>query len=268
MITATSRQHTALHHADFSWQEKYGHRDYRGGGRASARETAARVAAGAVARALLTRIGVDISAYVSSVGEIKLEKSYEELDLENIDTNEVRCPDPAVAEEMIRYIESVKESGDSVGGTVTGVVRGCPVGLGEPVFDKLHADLGKAMLSINAVKGFDYGSGFCRYFIKRIRTQRRVRGNKETGLPLLPTIPVAYRAESPMVWIFISTSDSSLRLPLCGTRNQLMNRGDAVTVKGKGRHDPCVLPRAVPIVEAMTALILADHLLRNQLARI
>jgi chorismate synthase len=157
-------------HADYTFDAKYGFRDYRGGGRSSARETAARVAAGAVAKLLLANFGIKCYAYVSQVGSLVLEKSYIDLDLDKIDDNIVRCPDEGMAEKMIDLIKSVKKDGDTIGGVITGVIKGVPAGLGEPVFDKLHADLAKAMMSINACKGFEYGSGFFRCNAKRINT--------------------------------------------------------------------------------------------------
>lgn len=247
-------------HADYTYQTKYGIRDHRGGGRSSARETAARVAAGAVAKLLLKHSGVDISAYVSQVGDIKA-PHYSELDLSKTEDNIVRCPDPVIAEKMIALIDQVRLDRDTIGGVVTCVIKGTPVGLGEPVFDKLHAELGKAMLGINAVKGFEYGSGFEGIKLRgsqhndefyneagKIRTKTNHSGGVQGGISNGEDIyfNVAFK---PVATIMQDqqTVDKS---------------GQEVTVTGKGRHDPCVVPRAVPIVESMAALVIADFLLR------
>lgn len=250
-------------HADFTYQAKYGIRDYRGGGRSSARETAARVAAGAVAKLLLRDQGVDISAYVSQVGQLAMEKSYRELDLNLTETNIVRCPDPEMAEEMIEYIKSVRKDGDTIGGVVNAVISGCPAGLGEPAFDKLHADLGKAMLSINACKGFEYGSGFDGVRMRgsehndhfyqeegKVKTKTNYSGGIQGGIS--NGMDIYFRVAFKPVATIVSEQES------------INEAGETVTVVGKGRHDPCVVPRAVPIVEAMSALVLADHLLRQR----
>ncbi len=254
-------------HADFTYEEKYGIRDYRGGGRSSARETAARVIAGAIAMQLIKKAGVQIAAYVSAVGKLKLEKSYAELDLSKVDSNIVRCPDTKTADEMIALIQDTKAKGDTVGGVITCVIKGCPVGLGEPVFDKLHADLAKAMLSINAVHGFEYGSGFDgakRYGSQNndqftsaeghIGTKTNFSGGVQGGISNGEDIyfNVAFKP--------VAT--------LMQAQESVDKEGNAVEIKGKGRHDPCVVPRAVPIVEAMAALVIADHLLRAKLARV
>ena len=253
-------------HADFTYQMKYGIRDYRGGGRSSARETAARVAAGAIAKILLKTKGVQINAFVSQVGHLVLDKNYQELDFSNIEKTAVRCPDLEKAEEMISFIKKVKKEGDTIGGVVKSVIRGCPVGLGEPAFDKLHADLAKAMLSINACKGFEYGSGFEGVkmrgsehndpFVNEegiIKTTTNHSGGIQGGISNGMDIyfKVAFKPVATIV-----RNQSSVNIA-----------GEAVTVSGKGRHDPCVVPRAVPIVEAMAALVLADHLLRQQSVR-
>jgi chorismate synthase len=247
-------------HADFTYEVKYGNRDYRGGGRSSARETAARVAAGAIAKLLLKSAGVDINAYVSQVGDIKA-PAYTELDLSKTEDNIVRCPHPATAEKMIALIDEVRLSRDTIGGLVTGVIKNSPVGLGEPVFDKLHAELGKAMLSINAVKGFEYGSGFAGTTLRgsqhndefyneggRIRTKTNYSGGVQGGISNGEDIyfNVAFK---PVATIMQD-------------QTSVDKEGNDATVSGKGRHDPCVLPRAVPIVEAMAALVLADFFLR------
>lgn len=247
-------------HADYTYEAKYGNRDYRGGGRSSARETAARVAAGAIAKLLLKHSGVGISAFVSQVGDIKA-AHYTQLDLTKTEDNIVRCPDPATAEKMIALIDEVRLSRDTIGGVVTCVIKNTPVGLGEPVFDKLHAELGKAMLSINAVKGFEYGSGFDGINLRgsqhndefyneggKIRTKTNHSGGVQGGISNGEDIyfNVAFK---PVATIMQD-------------QQSVDKDGNEATVSGKGRHDPCVVPRAVPIVEAMAALVLADFLLR------
>ena len=255
-------------HADYTYQTKYGSRDYRGGGRSSARETAARVAAGAVAKLLLRQQGVQIQAYVSQVGMLKLNKPYSELNLALTEENAVRCPDPETAGRMFQYIDEIRKQGDSIGGIVDCVVTGVPVGWGEPVFDKLHAELGKAMLSINAVKGFEYGSGFAgveqlgsehndAFYTDeagRVRTKTNQSGGIQGGISNGETI--YFRTAFKPVATIMQDQDS------------VDVHGQPVTVSGKGRHDPCVVPRAVPIVEAMAALVLVDMSLRNKLARV
>ena len=255
-------------HADYTYQTKYGSRDYRGGGRSSARETAARVAAGAVAKLLLRQQGVQIQAYVSQVGMLKLNKPYSELNLALTEENAVRCPDPETAGRMFQYIDEIRKQGDSIGGIVDCVVTGVPVGWGEPVFDKLHAELGKAMLSINAVKGFEYGSGFVgveqlgsehndAFYTDeagRVRTKTNQSGGIQGGISNGETI--YFRTAFKPVATIMQDQDS------------VDVHGQPVTVSGKGRHDPCVVPRAVPIVEAMAALVLVDMSLRNKLARV
>jgi chorismate synthase len=253
-------------HADYTYEAKYGHRDYRGGGRSSARETAARVAAGAIAKLLLKKYNVQVSAYVSRVGDLKA-PPYSQLDLSKTEENIVRCPDPQTAEKMIELIDQVRLDRDTIGGIVTCVIKNTPVGLGEPVFDKLHAELGKAMLSINAVKGFEYGSGFDGISLRgsqhndefytegsRVRTVTNHSGGIQGGISNGEDIyfNVAFK---PVATIMKDqqTVDKS---------------GNSAVVSGKGRHDPCVLPRAVPIVEAMAALVLADFLLRNNVSKI
>ena len=249
-------------HADYTYETKYGLRDYRGGGRSSARETAARVAAGAIAKLLLKKSGIQINAYVSRVGDIEA-PPYQELELTTTENNIVRCPDEATAARMIALIDQVRLDRDTIGGIVTCVVHDTPVGLGEPVFDKLHAELGKAMLSINAVKGFEYGSGFKGVTLRgsqhndefyndqgTVRTRSNFSGGIQGGISNGEDIyfNVAFK---PVATIMQdqATIDKS---------------GKETVVSGKGRHDPCVLPRAVPIVESMAALVLADFLLRNR----
>ncbi len=254
-------------HADFTFFSKYGHRDYRGGGRSSARETAARVAAGAVAKTLLKHFGVTVTAYVSQVGHMALDSPYGEYDYREIENNPVRCPDPAMAEKMETLIKQVRKDGDTIGGVVACVVKGCPPGLGEPVFDKLHADLAKATISINACKGFEYGSGFDGVTMRgsehndsfyeeegRIRTRSNHSGGIQGGISNGEDI--YFRAAFKPVATIVPEQDS------------VDKQGQPVKVAGKGRHDPCVVPRAVPIVEAMAALVIADHLLRSRSSKL
>ena len=253
-------------HADFTYQEKYGVRDYRGGGRSSARETAARVAAGAIAKLFLAQNGVNIQAYVSQVGPLILQKSADELDLSLTESNDVRCPDPEMALQMIDLIKAVRKDGDTIGGVVSAVITGCPVGLGEPAFDKLHADLGKAMLSINACKGFEYGSGFAGVSMRGsehndvfyqedgiIKTRTNHSGGIQGGIS--NGMDITFRVAFKPVATIIPAQES------------VNVQGESVEVTGRGRHDPCVLPRAVPIVESMAALVLADHLLRQRMTK-
>ncbi|MDG5491953.1 chorismate synthase [Psychroserpens sp. SPM9] len=246
-------------HADYTYDKKYGVRDYRGGGRSSARETASRVVAGAIAKQLLNSI--QIHAYTSSVGDLFLEKPYQDLDFSKIETNVVRCPDDAVAEQMIAKIKDIRKEGNTIGGTITCVLQNLPVGLGEPVFDKLHADLGKAMLSINAVKGFEYGSGFCGAKMKGTEhndlfnadgtTQTNLSGGIQGGIS--NGMDIYFRVAFKPVATVIQKQDA------------LDSSGNIVEMQGKGRHDPCVVPRAIPIVEAMAALVLADFYLLNKM---
>ncbi len=249
-------------HADFTYFAKYGTRDYRGGGRSSARETLARVAAGAIAKQLLEPLGIRFTAYVSQVGNLRLEKNYQDLDFEEIEKNIIRCPDPDVAEKMIALIDETRKNRDTVGGVIAGVIQGVPAGWGEPVFDKLHAELGKAMLGINAVKGFEYGSGFAgvelygsehndQFYVEndKIRTRTNHSGGVQGGISNGEDI--YFRVAFKPVATIMQDQES------------LNEKGETITVSGKGRHDPCVVPRAVPIVEAMAALVLADFYLRN-----
>ena len=251
-------------HADYTYSAKYGNRDYRGGGRSSARETAARVAAGAVAQQVLKGLGIEINAYVNQVGKLKLEKSYHDLDLSKTYENAARCPDEDMAQKMFDYIDETRKKGDSIGGVISCVAKGVPAGWGEPVFDKLHAELGKAMLSINAVKGFDYGSGFDgtelygsqhndEFYTDekgKVRTKTNHAGGILGGISSGEDIyfRVAFK---PTATIMVD-------------QESVDKNGNAITVSGKGRHDPCVLPRAVPIVEAMAALVLVDFYLRRK----
>ncbi len=249
-------------HADYTYDQKYGFRDHRGGGRSSARETAARVVAGAIAKQLLK--GVSIQAYVSSVGKLTLDIPYQQLDLTSAEDNIVRCPDAATAKKMEAYIKEVRKEGDTVGGVVSCVLKNVPVGLGEPVFDKLHAELGKAMLSINAVKGFEYGSGFEGAAMKgsehndlfetdgstKTNYSGGVQGGISNGMDIY--FNVAFKPVATLIQ----------------NQETIDKDGNKTSIMGKGRHDPCVVPRAVPIVEAMAALVLADFYLRNKIAKI
>ncbi len=253
-------------HADYTYESKYGVRDYRGGGRSSARETAARVAAGAIAKLFLKKVGVDVNAYVSQVGELKA-PPYTQLDFSKTEDNIVRCPDASTAEKMIALIDQVRLERDTIGGVVSCVIKNTPVGLGEPVFDKLHAELGKAMLSINAVKGFEYGSGFDGVTLRgsqhndefyndgtRIRTKTNYSGGVQGGISNGEDIyfNVAFK---PVATIMQD-------------QPSVDKEGNEAIVSGKGRHDPCVVPRAVPIVEAMAALVIVDFYLRNKSVKI
>ncbi|MES2132707.1 MAG: chorismate synthase [Bacteroidota bacterium] len=259
-------------HADYTYQEKYGIRDHRGGGRSSARETACRIVGGAIAKLFLNHYKVTIQAYVSRVGPIMLNKPYKELDLLKTESSIVRCPDNEIAGQMIAYIEEIRKQGDTIGGIVSCIIKGSPIGLGEPVFDKLHADLGKAMLSINAVKGFEYGAGFnsINYkgselndaFVhldsaqndKKTATKTNHSGGIQGGISNGEDIyfNVAFK---PVATIMQD-------------QQSVDTDGNEIIVKGKGRHDPCVLPRAVPIVESMAALVLADLVLRSRASKI
>jgi len=245
-------------HADYTYTKKYGHRDYRGGGRTSARETANWVVGGAVAKQVIPSI--KIHAYTSSVGDLFLEKPYQDLDFSKIEDNIVRCPDDAIAEQMILKIDKIRKQGDTIGGTVTCVIQNVPVGLGEPIFDKLHAQLGKAMLSINAVKGFEYGSGFCGAKMRGSEhndifnadgsTKSNLSGGIQGGIS--NGMDIYFRVAFKPVATIMQAQQT------------IDKDGNMVEMHGKGRHDPCVVPRAVPIVEAMAALVLADFTLLNK----
>ena len=245
-------------HADFTYQKKYGIRDYRGGGRSSARETANWVVAGALAKQLISDI--HINAFTSSVGDIKIHKDYSNLDFSTIESNIVRCPDPEIATKMIDEIQSIRKQGDTIGGIITCVAQDVPVGWGEPIFQKLHANLGKAILSLNAVKGIEFGSGFKGTKMKgsehndifnedgstRTNLSGGIQGGISNGMDIY--IRVAFK---PVATIM---------------QNQptINSAGEATEIMGKGRHDPCVVPRAVPVVEALTALVLADFYLLHR----
>lgn len=259
-------------HADYTYDKKYGIRDHKGGGRASARATVSSVVGGAIAKLLLSKYGIKISAYTSQVGEVKLLKSYKDLDLSKTESNAVRCPDALIADTMIKKIEQVRKEGDTIGGVITCIAQHVPVGLGEPVFDKLHADLGKAMLGINAVKGFDIGSGF---------EGVKMKGSEHND-GLIPNPSPSEKGS-----ISFKTNNSGGVLggisngeaicfrvafkPVATIMQKQMtvnSKGEEVELAGKGRHDPCVLPRAVPVVEAMCALVIADHLLRHRATKL
>ena len=250
-------------HADYTYQQKYGIRDYRGGGRQSARETVARVMAGSVAKMILQKLGIQIHAFVNQIHSIKLETPINEINFSLIEQNIVRCPNPETANKMIALIEQIKAEGDSVGGVITCVCKGVPVGLGEPVFNKLHAELGKAMLSINACKGFEIGSGFESVLLKgsehndefafnndQVTTQTNHSGGIQGGISNGMDI-VFKTAFKP-----VSTIKQN--------QNTINSTFENIDFKAEGRHDPCVVPRAVPIVEAMAALVLVDFYLLNK----
>lgn len=255
-------------HADYAYTSKYGLRDHRGGGRSSARETIARVVAGAFAKQALSQLGIKVYAYTSQVGNICLVKNYSELDLETIDNNDVRCPDAETAEKMRQLIAEVKAEGDTIGGVITGIIKGVPVGLGNPVFNKLHAQLGSAMLSINAAKGFEYGMGFDgvshrgsemndRFFTHNdgsIGTITNNSGGIQGGISNGEDIyfRVAFKPVATLLKE-VETIDSN---------------GNDIILKARGRHDPCVLPRAVPIVESMAAMVILDAYLLNKTTKI
>lgn len=253
-------------HADYTYQVKYGHRDHRGGGRSSARETAARVAAGAIAKTLLKKYSVQINAFVSQVGELKA-PHYSQLDLSKTENNIVRCPDDATAEKMITLIDQVRMNRDTIGGVVTCVIQNTPIGLGEPVFDKLHAELGKAMLSINAVKGFEYGSGF--EGVKQLGSQHNDEFYSEAGKIKTKTNHSGgiQGGISNGEDIYFNVAFKPVAT-IMQDQQSVDKEGNEVTVSGKGRHDPCVVPRAVPIVESMAALVLADFLLRSKVNKV
>lgn len=250
-------------HADYTYEAKYGVRDHRGGGRASARETANRVVAGSIAKLILKRSNISIQAYTSQVGDIKLLKDYHDLDLTKIDSNIIRCPDQLIAETMISKIEQTRKAGDTIGGTISCVIKGAPVGLGEPVFDKLHADLGKAMLSINAVKGFEYGSGFEGVKMNgSLHNDEFMIDNDEVGTRTNHSGGIQGGiSNGEDIYFKVAFKPVATIMQMQKTIN---SKGEEVEIAGKGRHDPCVLPRAVPIVEAMAAIVIVDHLLRSK----
>ncbi|MDE6704079.1 MAG: chorismate synthase [Muribaculaceae bacterium] len=254
-------------HADYTYQVKYGIRDHRGGGRSSARETASRVVAGAIAKQILKRKGINVAAYTSQVGDVALNADYRSLDLTMTETNPVRCPDETAADKMEALILEVKSQGDTVGGIVSCVVTGVPAGLGEPVFGKLHARLADAMLSINAAKGFDYGMGFAGASMRgsetidrficdgdKIHTETNTSGGIQGGISNGEDIyfRVAFKPVATLLQEVTTITDS----------------GERMTLKVKGRHDPCVVPRAVPVVEAMTAMVILDAVLLDKTTHI
>ena len=251
-------------HADYTYTTKYGLRDYRGGGRSSARETAARVVAGAFARQALAQLGIDLYAYTSQVGEIALSRDYRLYSRDAIDTNAVRCPDATKAAEMEQLIKQVKGEGDTIGGIITGVITGVPVGLGEPVFGKLQAMLGAAMLSINAVKGFEYGDGF------DFATRRGSEVNDAFVTDDAGHVSTATNHSGGIQGGISNGEDIIFRVAfkpvatLLRDVNTIDKDGNSITLKARGRHDPCVLPRAVPIVEAMAAMVILDAYLLNK----
>jgi chorismate synthase len=249
-------------HADFTYQKKYGIRDHQGGGRSSARETANWIVAGAIAKQLIPSI--KINAFTSSVGKIYINKPYQSLDFSMIESNIVRCPDAEIAEKMIIEIESIKKQGDTIGGTITCVIQNVPIGLGEPIFNKLQAQLSHAMLSLNAVKGFEYGSGFCGTEMKGSEhndlfnadgtTKTNLSGGIQGGIS--NGMDIYFRVAFKPVATIMQTQES------------INNEEEIITLEGKGRHDPCVVPRAIPIVEALTAMVLADFYLLNKASRL
>ena len=252
-------------HADYTYEKKYGLRDYRGGGRSSARETACRIVAGAIAKLILKEKNIVIHAFVKQVGDIQVPVNYDKLDLSKTETNVIRCPDEIIAKKMIEYIEKIKTEGDSVGGIIQCVVNNVPLGLGEPVFDKLNAVLAHAMLSINAVKGFELGSGFDSvkykgselndiFAIDKTSNQIITTNNNSGGIQggISNGMPIYFNVAFKPVATIMKDQQS------------INNLGEEEILKAKGRHDPCVLPRAVPIVESMAALVLVDFLMRSQ----
>ena len=249
-------------HADYTYDKKYGVRDYRGGGRSSARETACRVVAGAIAKQLLK--GVSIHAFTSSVGKISINQPYQNLDFSKIETNAVRCPDDVIAKKMITEIKNIRKEGDTIGGTVTCVLKNVPVGLGEPVFDKLHAELGKAMLSINAVKGFEYGSGFCGVEMKGSEHNDIFNEDGSTKTNLSGGIQGGI-SNGEDIYFRVAFKPVATIMQKQKTIN---SDGQKLEMQGRGRHDPCVVPRAVPIVEAMAALVVADYYLLNKITKL
>lgn len=254
-------------HGDYTYSEKYGIREAAGGGRSSARETASRVVGGAFAKMLLNSSKVKVSAFVNRIGSVSLDDDYTKYDLANTEQSAVRCPEKYSSDAMIKLIESTMENGDTLGGEITCVIKGVPVGLGEPVFNKLHADLGHAMLGINAVKGFEFGSGFNAATMKgsehndvffkegdKIRTKTNNSGGIQGGISNGEDIyfRVAFKPVSTIM----------------KNQNSIDNKGNEIVLEPKGRHDVCVVPRAVPIVEAMAAMVIADHLLINRMSKL
>lgn len=254
-------------HADFTYDQKYGFRDYRGGGRSSARETACRVVGGAVAKLLLNHEKIEIKAYVTQIGTVKLEQEYLITDLSKTDNSPVRCPNAETSLKMEKLIEELKEKGDTTGGIVQCIISGVPAGVGEPVFDKLHAELGKAMLSINAVHGFEYGSGFAGSSMKGSE-------HNDTFLKIQDKISTTTNFSGGIQGGISNGQDIYFRVAfkpiasLMTDQPTIDQRGNIQILSGIGRHDVCVVPRAVPIVEAMAALVIADYLLISRISRI
>ncbi len=253
-------------HADYTYDQKYGIRDHRGGGRASARETVARVVGGSIAKLILQQAGIHILGFVSQIGEIISDIDNNNIGSNKIESSPVRCPDKAISKKMVALIEQLKKEGDTIGGAITCIIDGVPVGLGEPVFDKLHADLAKAIMSINAVKGFEYGSGFASITMrgsehndkfksigKKIYTETNHSGGIQGGISNGENI--YFRVAFKPIATVMSDQET------------VDKNGKETTIKGKGRHDVCVVPRAVPIVESMAAIVLVDHYLRNKIAK-
>ena len=249
-------------HADFVYEKKYGNRDYRGGGRSSARETASRVVAGSIAKQILNT--VTINAFVSQVGEIKINNDLSTINFDNIEKNIVRCPDTNVAKQMEDLIKSIRKEGDTIGGVISCVIKGMPVGIGEPVFDKLHAELGKAMLSINAVKGFEYGSGFSCVEMKGSEHNDEINPDGTTSSNFSGGIQGGI---SNGMDIYFNVAFKPVAT-IMKDQKSIDKKGNTIDLEGKGRHDPCVVPRAVPIVESMAAMVILDQILINNSKKI
>ena len=263
-------------HADYTYTYKYGTRDHRGGGRSSARITISRCVGGALAKLALRHLGISVQAYTSQVGDISLDRDYHRYDLTLTEMNAVRCPDMEKAAQMIHLIEQVKAEGDTIGGVITGVVKGCPVGLGEPEFGKLHAALGAAMLSINAVKGFEYGEGFAGVTMRGSQQNDEFRPLTDSSFPLTshPGITTATNHSGGIQGGISNGQDIYFRVAFKPVATILREQhtvdinGNETTLTARGRHDPCVLPRAVPVVEAMAAMTVLDYYLLNKTAKI
>ncbi len=254
-------------HADFTYQTKYGIRDHRGGGRTSARETIARVVGGAFAKMVLQQKGIHITAYTSQVGNIALSGNYHDYDFNEIERNPVRCPDAAKATEMAQLIAEVKSQGDTIGGIISCVIKGCPIGLGEPVFGKLHAQLGAAMLSINAVKGFEYGEGFAGVTARGSEQNDLFQPDGKGGITTLTNHSGGIQgglSNGQDIFFRVAFKPVATLLREQPTVNK---QGQSTLLKARGRHDPCVLPRAVPIVEAMAAMVILDNYMLNNTSK-
>tara|TARA_B100000683_G_scaffold55007_1_gene52627 strand:+ start:858 stop:1928 length:1071 start_codon:yes stop_codon:yes gene_type:complete len=251
-------------HADYTYHKKYGTRDFRGGGRSSARETANWVSAGSIAKQILSQTGIKISAYVSQVGSLKLKKNYKLLDLTNSEKNIVRCPDNEYSKKFIDIIDNARKNNDTIGGVITCVIEGCPVGIGEPIFGKLHAELGRAMLSINAVKGFEYGSGFkgVEMFGSEHNDEFEVKENKVSTKSNNSGGIQGGISNGQDIYFNVAFKPVST---IMKDQKSISSENEKVIIKGKGRHDPCVVPRAVPIVEAMAANVLVDLYLQSKI---